>query len=147
MDTAFLIVSMLQAFTWLDESLRNYLREQGWQSVTRPQAMVMMAVVRGVRRPSEIARILGVSRQAVHTTIIGMARLGLLELASDPDDGRSKIVVITEHGRGVSEHARAATQAMAKELEHRIGLSNLEALLRALAADWGPPMDRFDAVR
>jgi DNA-binding MarR family transcriptional regulator len=142
-NAAYLIVPMLQGFIWFDEGLQNYLRQKGWPAVTRPQSMVMVTVVLGVTRPSEIARILGVSRQAVHTTISGMVEIGLLALADDPDDRRSKIVVISEQGLKMREHARQASSLMCEELARRIGADRLRALQEALAIDWGPPMDDF----
>lgn len=145
MDSAYLIVPMLQGFFWFDEGLQNYLRQKGWPSVTRPQSMVMVNVVLGVTRPSDIARALGVTRQAVHTTINGMVEIGLLELADDPQDRRSKIVVISEQGAKMREHARRATRLMCEELARRIGPERLETLREALAADWGPPMAEFEA--
>jgi DNA-binding MarR family transcriptional regulator len=142
-NAAYLIVPMFQGFIWFDEGLQNYLRLKGWPTVTRPQSMVMLGVVLGVTRPSDIARMLGVSRQAVHITLNGMVEIGLLELADDPDDRRSKIVVISRQGQAMREHAREATILMTDELAHRIGPEALEALRAAMAADWGPPMDRF----
>ena len=145
MDSAeYLIVPMLQGFFWFDEGLQNYLRLKGWPTVTRPQSMVMVSVVRGVTRPSEIARELGVSRQAVHATINGMVEIGLLELVDDPQDRRSKIAVISAQGSKMREHARQATTLMSQELARRIGAGKLEALRAAMAADWGPPLQTFE---
>ena len=141
----YLIVPLLQGFIWLDEGLQTYLRAQGWPSVTRPQSMVMTTVILGVTRPSEIARNLGISRQAVHTTINGMVEIGLLALADDPSDRRSKIVVISEQGMRMREHARQAVILMRQELARRIGADKLDALRDALAADWGEPM-AFEAA-
>jgi DNA-binding MarR family transcriptional regulator len=142
-SAAHLIVPMLQGFIWFDEGLQNYLRQQGWPAVTRAQSMVMVTVVLGVTRPSEIARILGISRQAVHATINGMVEIGLLELADDPDDRRSKVVVISEQGQKMREHARRASVLMSDELARRIGVQKLVVLREALAADWGPSMSEF----
>jgi DNA-binding MarR family transcriptional regulator len=141
----FLIVPLLQGFFWFDESLQNYLRQKGWPAVTRPQSMVMVSIVRGVTRPSDIARDLGVTRQAVHATINGMIDIGLVELIDDPDDRRSKIVAISGQGSKMREHAREATTLISQELARRIGVPKLEALRAAMAADWGPPLETFEA--
>jgi DNA-binding MarR family transcriptional regulator len=142
---AYLIVPMLQGFIWFDEGLQNYLRQQGWPAVTRSQSMVMVTVVQGASRPSDIARILGISRQAVHATINGMVEIGLLALEDDPEDRRSKRVVISAQGLKMREHAREAARLMNKALAQRIGGPSLCALQAALAADWGAPLDTFDA--
>jgi DNA-binding MarR family transcriptional regulator len=135
-----LIVPIWQAFVWMDDSLQNYLRKQGWPEVTRPQSMVMNNVVMGVRKPSDIARNLGVSRQAIHTTIRQMIDLGMLELVDDPEDGRSKVVAIGETGARMRESAQTAMLLLAEVLEHRIGKENVDQLKAALAADWGPAL-------
>ncbi len=137
---AFLIVPLLQGFSWFDDGLQSYLQAKGWPHVTRPQSMVMVHVVRGVTRPSEIARDLGVSRQAIHITINQMIALGLLELANDDDDGRSKRVVITPTGQKMRAVAQEAMRVMSAALEERIGRKAVDDLHAAFAADWGPPL-------
>jgi DNA-binding MarR family transcriptional regulator len=141
MDSAeHLIVPIWQAFVWLDEGLQNYLRRCGWPEVTRPQSMVMTNVVAGVRRPSDIARNLGVSRQAIHITIRQMIDLGLLELIDDASDGRSKVVAIGDMGGKMRENAQEAMRLMTLELRRRIGEAAVDNLKKALAADWGAPL-------
>jgi DNA-binding MarR family transcriptional regulator len=141
MDNAdHLIVPIWQAFVWLDEGLQNYLRLCGWPEVTRPQSMVMTNVVAGVRRPSDIARNLGVSRQAIHVTIRQMIDLGLLELVDDAEDGRSKVVAIGSTGGLMRENAKEAMRLMTLELRRRIGDIKVDQLKNALSADWGAPI-------
>jgi DNA-binding MarR family transcriptional regulator len=137
----FLIIPLLQAFSWFDEGLQSYLQARGWPHVTRPQSMVMAHVVRGVTRPSDIARILGVSRQAIHTTLGQMIEIGLLELARDAGDGRSKRVVITATGGVMRAAAQEAMGVMSATLEERIGKAAVDSLHDAFAADWGAPLD------
>jgi DNA-binding MarR family transcriptional regulator len=137
---SFLIVPLLQGFSWFDDGLQSYLQAKGWPHATRPQSMIMVHVVRGITRPSDIARNLGVSRQAVHTTINQMIELGLLELAPDEEDGRSKRVVITSTGQQMRAVAQEAMRVMSAALEERIGRKAVDALHDAFAADWGPPL-------
>jgi DNA-binding MarR family transcriptional regulator len=137
---SFLIVPLLQGFSWFDDGLQSYLQAKGWPHVTRPQSMVMVHVVRGVTRPSDIARNLGVSRQAIHTTINQMIDLGLIELDRDDGDGRSKRVVITPTGQTMRAVAQEAMTVISAALEARIGPQAVVALHDAFAADWGPPL-------
>jgi DNA-binding MarR family transcriptional regulator len=146
MDNAeYLIVPIWQAFVWLDEGLQNYLRLRGWPQVTRPQSMVMTNVVAGVTRPSDIARNLGVSRQAIHVTIGQMVEIGLLELVDDPADRRSKIAAISAKGGLMRQSAQEAMRLLGLQLRRRIGDAHVESLKTILAADWGAPVDWSDA--
>ena len=140
-----LIVPIWQAFVWLDESLQNYMRLGGWPKVTRPQSMVMTNVVLGVTRPSDIARNLGVSRQAIHVTLGQMVDLGMLELVDDPTDRRSKIVAVAPTGLLMRRSAQEAMRLLDLQLRRRIGDAQVDALKASLAADWGPPLAWSDA--
>ncbi|HVI33878.1 MarR family winged helix-turn-helix transcriptional regulator [Phenylobacterium sp.] len=136
-----LLLSLLQAFYWCDESLQNYLRSRGWPEVTRPQSMVMANVVSGVGRPSDIARSMGVSRQAVHTTINQMIELGMVALKDDPDDRRMKLVTPTPLGETMRLDAQRAIRIMTEELSRRLGAERVAQAAQLLAEDWGPPLN------
>jgi DNA-binding MarR family transcriptional regulator len=132
-----LILPLLQGFFWFDDGLQAHLQARGWTEVTRPQSMVMTNVVIGVQKPSDIARNLGVSRQSVHATINQMVEKGMLELVDDPEDGRAKIVVLSEVGLQMRADANRAMEGMVNILRQRIGARNVDALVRAFSADWG----------
>jgi DNA-binding MarR family transcriptional regulator len=140
------IVPLLQAFFWFDDGLQSFLQARGWDQVTRPQSMVMANVVIGVHKPSDIARNLGISRQAVHTTINQMIEMGMLELRDDINDRRAKIVAVSEKGREMGRDADLAVAAMTSELRKRIGTRNVDNLIKAFGAEWGPAMTDWPDV-
>lgn len=135
----YLIVPLMQAFCWFDDGLQACLQAKGWGHVSRPQSMVMSNVLSGVKRPSDIARNVGVSRQAMHSTLNQMVEMGMLELKDDPEDGRSKIVAVTAMGQRMRKDADAAVDALTEELVRRIGKTNVANLFKAFQADWGAP--------
>lgn len=139
-DIRHVLLSLLRGFYWFDEGLQNYLRARGWPTVTRPQSMVMANLVMGVNRPSDIARRLGVTRQAIHATINQMAELGIVELVDDPSNGRVKVVAPTKMGETMRIDAQRSMIFMAEELGRRLGRPQLLNTARFLAEDWGPPM-------
>lgn len=134
-----LILPLLQAFFWFDDGLQSYLQARGWTEVTRPQSMVMANVVVGVSRPSDIARNIGVSRQSVHTTIGQMVDKGMLRLVDDPQDGRSKLVALSEVGQAMRQDANQAMEELTRALRRRIGARNVDNLIKAFRAEWGEP--------
>lgn len=132
-----LIIALFQRFCWLDEGLQARLHDNGWPDVNRPQSMVMTNIVSGVVRPSDIARNLGVSRQAVHSTVNQMVSLGIVKLHIDPSDRRHMIVSLTETGARMRQDAQRAMDTLTAQIAAALGQKSFDALLGALEADWG----------
>ena len=107
--------------------------------------MVMTNIVSGIVRPSDIARNLGVSRQAVHSTINQMVKLGIVRLDVDPDDRRHMIVSLTDLGARMRKDAQRSMDALTAQIADRLGQDRFDALLAALEADWGDNIARAPA--
>lgn len=137
------LLSLLKGFYWFDEGLQAYLEHKGWHGVSRPQSMIMANVVMGVIHPADIARNLGVSRQAIHVTLGQMADAGILELHDDPNDKRLKIVAISETGKAMRRDAQKAMKILTDILATRIGAKRVEALSAAFDSDWGAAPTSF----
>jgi DNA-binding MarR family transcriptional regulator len=105
--------------------------------------MVMANVVIGVHNPSDIARNLGISRQAVHTTINQMVKMGMLELREDATDRRAKLVVLSDVGSRMRSDANTVMVALINELRGRIGARNVDNLVKAFSQEWGPPLTNW----
>src|SRR3546814_5374840 len=99
--------------------------------------MVMTNIVSGIVRPSDIARNLGVSRQAIHSTINQMVKLGIVRLDVDPDDRRHMIVSLTDLGGRMRKDAQRSMDALTAQIADRLGQDRFDALLAALEAEWG----------
>ena len=137
MRTNQLIIALFQRFCWLDEGLQARLHDHGWPDVNRPQSMVMTNIVSGIVRPSDIARNLGVSRQAIHSTINQMVKLGIVQLEVDPGDRRHMVVSLTDLGARMRKDAQRSMDALTAQIADRLGQDRFDALLTALEADWG----------
>lgn len=142
MRTNQLIIALFQRFCWLDEGLQARLHDQGWPDVNRPQSMVMTNIVSGIVRPSDIARNLGVSRQAIHSTINQMVGLGVVQLEVDPDDRRHMIVSLTETGARMRQDAQRAMDELTAQIAAKLGQDKFDTLFAALEADWGDNIER-----
>ena len=59
-----LMRGLLRAYYWMDESLQNGLQQAGYPPRTRTQTMILINIADGITRAAELARVLGVSRQA-----------------------------------------------------------------------------------
>lgn len=147
MRTNQLIIALFQRFCWLDEGLQARLHDHGWPDVNRPQSMVMTNIVSGIVRPSDIARNLGLSRQAIHSTINQMVKLGIVQLEVDPSDRRHMIVSLTDLGARMRRDAQRSMDALTTQIASKLGQDKFDALLAALDADWGDNIERAPARR
>lgn len=146
-DGQSILIPLFWAFAWFDEGLQALLREAGWDAVSRPQTMVLIAVGQGIARPADIARTLSITRQSAGATIAEMADAGLIELDTDPDDKRAKIVRVSAEGERRRADSRAAMTRLVTELEQRIGMDAVAGLTDALRRDWGLPLSSQKTVR
>jgi DNA-binding MarR family transcriptional regulator len=136
----YLIVPLLQSFEWFDECLQLSMRECGWPQLTRPESMIMMHVQLNINRPSDIARSLRLTRQAVHTTIGGLVERDIFKLVEDPTDRRIRTVELTEKGTAMRQDAQKVVDLLTQLLGKRIGAKHLRALSAAFSQDWGDPV-------
>lgn len=130
---------LLERFRWFDQALLSVLQDRLGLNLTSAQSLLFADLsVRGARQ-SDLARRLGVSRQAVNELVHGLKQQGLVEVVPDRDSGRSKLVRPTALGRK-SVHVAIETFAQFEtELRSRIGARQVDHLRRALGADWGNP--------
>lgn len=137
----FLIGSLAYALYWVDESLQRSLEQAGWPRISRNSSLVMVCITAGIDQPSQVARALGISRQAVHQILRGMHSEGLVELIDNPEDSRTKLIRFLPGTENLRAAAERATINIEQRLAERIGNSGLVALRAALAEDWGPLVD------
>jgi len=130
---------LLRGFRWFDDGLLALLADAGFAGLTRAQSLVFAYLDPRGSRLSEVARRVGVSRQAVHLTAKEMVAAGLVTLEDDATNRSAKLIVPTEHGRASMRAAARAFARLERELARRVGTADAAALRRVLEADWGPP--------
>jgi DNA-binding MarR family transcriptional regulator len=133
-----MVLSLLKAYYWLEGGVREYVRSCGAPEFTRSQAMLMANIILGYNKPSEIARQLDISRQAVHLVIKQMITKNILALQPDPNNRRIKQVVLTKLGAKMRDDGVIGMAIVTAELGKRIGKTNVNKLALLLNADWGP---------
>lgn len=83
-------------------------------------------------RLTELARRLGVSKQAVGQLVGELEEFGVLERVPDPEDGRAKRVCFTEAGRRSLFDGLAVLGEVEHELAQELGARRMRALHRTL---------------
>ena len=85
------------------------------------------------RRPSEIAKQTGMTKQAVNYLLRQLEELGYLKRGSHPDDQRSKRIELTTRGRAAAENIRATVRQIEREWKRELGAEPFAELHRLLA--------------
>lgn len=85
-------------------------------------------------RPSELARLTDVSKQAVSQTLAPLVEQGLVEYVDDPSDRRARMIRLTQKGGAAFVHALSALTQLEKALAERVGPERLADLFDALKA-------------
>ena len=131
--------TLLNATYWFDDAFQLNMEEMGFARMTRMESFVIVNIAAGEQRAIEIARKLGVTRQAISQILKDFEERGWITVRQDPTDRRARIVSFSDpfakHGRMCAQIVRG----LVRELEGRIGTKAVDAFRSALAADWGEP--------
>jgi len=119
------------------ERLRADFAGQGMAGLRPMHALVLIPLLGGGRRASDLADTLGVSRQAVAQVVTRLERDGYLMRVTDPGDARAKLICLTSRGRAALRTMRTSALAVEDEWRQRLGaerLTSFRATLLALLA-------------
>lgn len=85
------------------------------------------------RTPLAIARAFQVPKTTMTHTLSGLERAGLIRFAPNPDDGRSKCVVLTDDGRRFRDEAVARLRPAVSEMTRHVPRVRVADALPVLA--------------
>ncbi|MEZ5946948.1 MAG: helix-turn-helix domain-containing protein [Hyphomonas sp.] len=134
-----LMWEFLRAFIWLDRGLQQSMEERGWSPLSRTESQVMLLASVGIVRPIEIARNLGLTRQAINQTLSQLTERKLVRLQDDPCDKRCKIVGFAQEGEAMRRDALVVLRTLEAELARRGGRKEVACLQHMENWDWSPP--------
>ena len=116
---------------WKTEFEVEMLR-RGYPWVAEARGGVIGHLRPGGRPQSELAGLLGVSKQAVQQFVDELVAEGAVERVVDPKDARGRIVRLTARGVAFIEEGNAVKREIEKRYARRIGKARLDALNAAL---------------
>ena len=122
------------AFRCYIDHLHQQLAEQGFTPVRSTFGPVLRALHDRPMGLTALAGVLGVSKQAVARVIDDMRAAGFVEQASDPGDGRARVLSLTARGEAmVAAAIRIGTEYEAA-LTAQLGARQARALRTSLEA-------------
>jgi DNA-binding MarR family transcriptional regulator len=135
---------LLLGFRTLVDDLHEELAREGHPDSRPLHGFVFQAIGRDGTTAVELGRRLGVSKQAAGKTIDALERLGYVERASDPNDARRKLVLLTAHGEDMLRRSARIFDVLRAQWETALGperLRALEADLRTVTGGRGLRID------
>ena len=93
---------------------------------------VLRAVAAEEPTVSELAELLGVTKQATSRLVDDMVTLGFLQRADLPGDRRQKRLHLSPTGQRIRARALAESQSMEDELRQRFGDSDVDTMRKVL---------------
>ena len=116
----------------MEERNASLRRKTRYAQATPAEAKLFATLRGGERSLSDLARVIGVSRQAVHRTAHRLASSGVVRVVGSEGDKREKIVQITAKGRAVQKMAAANLEAVEADLAEAVGREEVESLRHLL---------------
>ena len=134
-----LMLQFLQAAYWFDEAMRKEQLRRKAIVLPRAQSILLMNVALGIRKPSQLADAMGVSRQAISRIVSDLVDAGMLITSPDPEDGRGMLLDLDESNQGDADFVIETMRLMERQLGDIIGEDRLAVIRTALAMHWGAP--------
>ena len=122
----------LFAFHFFEERLLQRIHEAGHEEVKHIHFNFFRNVDPQGTRLVDLARRVGITKAAMGQAARDGERLGLVKIASDPSDGRAKIVSFTDSGRRLHRTFRAQILALESDFRDLLGARRYQSLRKDL---------------
>lgn len=116
----------------LVDALHERLRARGWRDLRRSYGYVLLACRSGAPTSSEVAVMLGVSKQAAAKLVGDMVEADLLQQLTSTHDARARPLRLTRRGRRLLEVVEEIYLELEGEWAEVIGRPAVEAIRAGL---------------
>ena len=135
------------AYKQLIDELHDRLAQRGWSDLRAGFGFVLLAVRDHPTTVTELAEVLGVTKQATSKLVDIMTAEGYLERRVGADDARQRQVVLTTRGRKLLREVEAIYVELEAEWEAVIGAPAVAQIRDGLVRVLAPAGDGLPAVR
>ena len=128
------LIGALLRLPWeaVQQHMLDRLRERGFDDFDRAFFAVFRYPGPHGARPTDVAARVGISKQALNYLLRELERLGYLGRELDPDDLRSKRIVLTERGSAAVQVIREAVAEMEAAWAEALGARRFATLRNLL---------------
>ncbi len=132
-----MLVELVKAMNWAHQNMQYEIAKSGMDPFSINQGIVLSNIQLGIKRPSDLARAMNISRQAVSIILKQLEERDIINLVDDPDHKLAKIAVMTDDP-AIIETLTNARKNTEQRLRKRIGEENYGKLKASLEVSWGP---------
>ncbi|MGD9702137.1 MAG: MarR family winged helix-turn-helix transcriptional regulator [Acidimicrobiia bacterium] len=125
---------LAMAYRTLIDTLHARLRAEDWTDVRRAYGFVLLATRSEPTTVTDLAELLGVTKQAASKLVESMVDSGYLLRTTDPDDARIKRIALAERGRRLLQAVERIYTDLEGEWAAVIGVRSVEQIRRSLTA-------------
>lgn len=111
---------------------RARLNEAGHPTIRQGHGCVFRFIHEGGSRLTDLAESAGMSKQAVGEVVDDLEKLGYVERAQDPQDGRAKVIKLTDRGEDAHRTALQIFADIERDLAERYGAERVAAMRELL---------------
>ncbi|WP_315093566.1 MarR family winged helix-turn-helix transcriptional regulator [uncultured Cellulomonas sp.] len=128
-----LALLLLEGFRSLADAGSAELAERGYPRIRPIHDFTLRSIVAGADTTAELARELGISKQAVSKTVAVLESEGYVATGTDARDGRRRVYSVTDRGHALLRTGLQVFDELRGRWAERIGAEQLERLEDALA--------------
>ena len=114
------------------KTLDTLVAASGYQGLSLAYVGYISLLMERDYSPGELARKLGVTKQACSKTVGELEKHSYIERRSNPEDSRSKLLSLTNGGRQLLSDGSEAAAQIQQEFAHKVGSDRLDQLNRVL---------------
>ena len=115
-------------FQALVTELHVRLAEIGYSDIRPTHTLIFALVDREGVRLTELVERAQMTKQLVNYLVTSIEELGYVERVPDPEDGRAKIVRLTERGYQASQAGKEIIQSIEQKWAEKLGVRDMQEL-------------------
>ena len=136
-----------QVKTSIVDEMHRRATDAGYPDLRQSHGCVFRFVDRqNGSRLTELAEQAGLTKQAVGEVVTDLERLGYVDRAPDPEDGRAKIIYLNERGQAACDTAVRLFAEIESEWAERVGEDSMAVLRETLERMAGAPSGTTPAL-
>lgn len=125
---------LMLRFEWMEDELLKRVARPGQEPTSRAESRALTHLSHADMSIAELARTLGITRQAAHRTVSKLIAKGKLVVVPHPTNARVKRIRPSD---ALTKRALGNLDRIEAQLAQRIGKEDLARLRKILAKDWG----------